>query len=174
LQEWFTKTKSVLDREMEPAMKLMLADENVTIEKVTKVFESIRSIITNHENELKQKIRTIEKRNKDLIKTFQEKLSDKQEELSKRNKEFEHTLLTKNYTKLLQEHQILIDYLTMTQQELNTLQYPIITAYVIEGIDQLQGTVADIIQPVCINEWEKGSLKFMFSDMSQEGKLISF
>jgi chromosome segregation ATPase len=150
---------------MELAMKHIVVDENATIEKVTKVFESIRSIITNHENELKQKIRTIEKRNKDLIKTFQEKLSDKQEELSKWNKEFEHTLLDKNYTKLLQDHQILIDYLTTTKQELNTMQHPIITAYGIEGIDQLQGTVADIIQRVCINEWEKDNLKFLFPDI---------
>ncbi len=150
---------------MEPAMELMLANENVTIEKVTKVFESIHSIISNHENELKQKIRTIEKRNNDLIEKFQKNLSNKQEALSKRSTEFQHTLLTKNYTKLLQDHQILIDYLKTTQQELNTLQYPIITVYDIEGIDQLQGTVADIIQRVCINESQKGNLKFIFPDI---------
>ncbi len=150
---------------METAMKHMHANENVTIEKVTKVFESVHSIINNHENELKKKIRSIEKRNKDPIEKFRKNLSDKQEELSKRSKEFEHNLLAKNYTKLLQEHQILIDYLTMTQQELNTLQYPIITVCAIEGIDRLQGAVADIIQRVCINESQQGNLKFIFPDI---------
>jgi AAA15 family ATPase/GTPase len=146
---------------MELAAKHMLFGENANIEKVTKVFESIRSIITNHENELKQNIRTIEKRNKDLIEKFQKNLSDKQEELRKRNKEFVHTLLEKNYTKLLQDHQILIDYLMTTHKEPNTLRHLILTAYGIVGIDQLQRTVADIIQRVCINESQKGSLKFM-------------
>ncbi|CAF3587921.1 unnamed protein product, partial [Rotaria socialis] len=154
-QDWFMKTKSILDQLMKYTTELMTVNENPTIEKITKTFKSLRAILTKHENELKEKICTIEKRNKDLVEIFQNELRRKQEELSKRNKDFEGIISVKDYTKLLQGHQNSVNYLMMTTQELSAHKYPLTTKYRIDEIQELQRTVADTTQRVHIYEWQE-------------------
>ncbi len=155
-------------------MQMTITNENSTIEKITTVFESLRSIITNHENELKQKVRSIEKRNQDLVENFQKQLRNKQEELSKRNKDFERCLSLKDHTKLLQNHVKLNEYSKTTTQELMELKYPIKTQYCIEEIDQLQAAITNIVQGICIIEWQQGNSKFRFSSVFQKRNRLTF
>jgi sugar lactone lactonase YvrE len=156
------KTKSALDQVVKHAMELINANENSAIEKITKIFESIRSIVTKHENELKQKIRAIEKRNRDQVEKLQKQLKTQQEKLNKSNQDFQDFLSNKDYTKLLLDHQQSLKDLKTTTERLNEVKYPIKTEYRIEQIDQLQSTIADILQ--------QGDVKCILSDISKDSE----
>ncbi|CAM4809107.1 unnamed protein product [Rotaria magnacalcarata] len=151
-QDWLSKTKSALNQ----LMQMTITNDNSTIEKITTVFECIRAIITNHENELKQKIHAIDERNKNLAENYQEQLKNKQEELSKWNRDFERNLSLKNHTKLLHSHVKLIEDLKTAAQELTELKSPAKTEYHIKEIDQFQEAITDILQRMCICEWDPG------------------
>ena len=160
----FERTQTSLEKSMKYEIQQVTGTGNVTIDTITRTFESIRSIITNHENKLKQQIREIESRNKKLIEDFNTELRGKQKELSKRSIDFEHSVSTNDHTKLLQGHKALTEYLDKIIQELSELQPPILTGYRIEGIDQLQGVVEDIIKRTSITEWKQGNLNCFISD----------
>ena len=149
----------MLDQITKRTMKLITTNESGTIEKMTKIFESIHLIITKHQDELKQKILSIEKENQDLMKKFQKKLRNKQEKVNKWSRDFEDNLAAKNYTKLLQDHKKSIGYLKSTTRDLSEVKYPVPTTYHIEKIDQLQEAIANILERTSIADLDQGNIR---------------
>lgn len=159
------KMKFALEQLVNNATEFMTVDENPTIEKITRIFESIRSIVTDYEKKLKQRIRAIEKRNKALVEKFQKGLRNKQEKLNEQNQNFEAMISANDHTKLLQDHRTSMHYLTTTTKQLNELKYPTKIKYHIEEINQLQQNIIDILQQVSIDEEQQGKLAFTLSDL---------
>ena len=149
-------------------MRLINVNENSAMEIITKTFESIRLIVTKHENELKQKIRAIEKRNRGQMEKFEEQLRSKQEELNQSNERFQSFLTTKDYTKLLLKHDESIKDLTTMTKKLNEMKYPVQVKYRIDEIGQLQQTVADILQQTCVYECQQGNVRGIFLNISEK------
>ena len=160
------KTKSTLEKVIEHTMQLISANENAAIEVITKTFESIHLIVTEHENELKQKIRAIDKRNRDQMEKFEKQLRNKQEKLNQSNRDFQDFLSAKDYTKLLLDHKESIKDLKTMTKRLNEVQYPIQFKYRVEGIDGIQQTIADILQQPCVYEYQQGNVNCIVFDTS--------
>lgn len=153
----FTKVEQELEQFIKQTVARIMSNEDTTIESITRTFDSLRSIISNYENELKQKVCVIEKRNRDLLEPFEKQLKEKKEELNKRKGDFESIFSSKNYTKLLQDHQQTIGFLNNSINELSQMQYPTKIAYYIEEMNVLELSVNEILQRLKVDEWQQGT-----------------
>jgi hypothetical protein len=138
---------------------LINAARNLTEATITKNFASLRAVIDERERTLRQEIQTITKKNNKLLEDYQHYLKSKQQMLHNQSKDFAPILATNDYTNLLQAKKTLTDYLEKITEELPELKQSIKIEYRVDGIDQLQSSVNDILKPIRIIE-EKGGMLF--------------
>ncbi|CAF4184975.1 unnamed protein product [Adineta steineri] len=109
-------------------------------------------MIDNYEKTLKNQICVIEEKNKTTTENYLKQLNIKQKTLSDHNGQFENILSTNDHTQLLDNKKSLTNYLEQLMKELKELKSPIKTEYRIEGVDQLQTNIDNILKQARIVE----------------------
>lgn len=153
----FVKTQLCLYQAMKQTVEMIMPHEDATIESVTEVFNSIRSMISDCEYQLKEKILFIRQTNRELVESIQQQLEQKHDELNRKTSNLDQFFLSKNPTKLLQHHHETMEYLESNMKEINKMTHVVKPKYRIQGLNELQVAVADALQRVLINEWHSGT-----------------
>ena len=153
----FKEAQSFLTQRITDAAPLRNGSESTSIQSITRIFSELRKMIDECERNLKTQIRTIEETNTVLIDSYLAELNSKQATLSKNNEEFERILSTKDHIKLLEAKDRLIDYLEKLTVELKELKQPIKTKHQIDGVNQLQADVKNVLQKTRVIELKSGN-----------------
>ncbi|CAF4042375.1 unnamed protein product [Adineta steineri] len=133
LKTKFKEAHTSLSQAITKDMHLTDMNDNKNIQSITKTFDALQKNKTTTENYLKQ-------------------LNIKQKTLSDHNGQFENILSTNDHTQLLDNKKSLTNYLEQLMKELKELKSPIKTEYRIEGVDQLQTNIDNILKQARIVE----------------------
>ena len=109
-------------------------------------------MINDCEQTLKKQVRAIEEKNKASADNYFAIQKRKQTELSGCNTQFETILSSNDHTLLLEAKNNLTTYLDQLTNELKALKPPVRTEYQLEGIDQLQTSVENLLKTACVGE----------------------
>ena len=153
----FKGAQSSLRQRITDAAPLRNGSESTSMQSVTRIFSELRKMIDECEKNLKTQIRTIEETNTVLIDSYLAELNSKQATLSKNNEEFERILSTKDALKLLEAKDRLTDCLKKLTAESKELKQPIKTKYQIDGVNQLQVDVKNVLQKARVIELKSGN-----------------
>jgi hypothetical protein len=124
---------------------------------ITRTFDELRQTINNYEKALKSQVHAIEEKNTMLAENYLKLLNNKQQTLSNHNRDFGKILSTNNYTQLLEAQTRLTDYIEQLTKDLKELEVPVQTECRIEGGDQLQTNINDILTRVRVIEQKPGN-----------------
>ncbi|CAF1139485.1 unnamed protein product [Adineta steineri] len=157
LKTEFREAKTSLNQAVTQGMPLTDMNENANIQSITETFAALRKMIDNYEEALKNQIRAIEEKNKTSTESYWNQLNIKQKTFSDHNEKFENILSTNDHTQLLEDKKSLTNYLEQLTKELKELKLPIKTQYRVEGVDQLQTSIDNILKQACIIELTPGN-----------------
>ncbi|CAF1030207.1 unnamed protein product [Adineta steineri] len=152
LKTEFKEAQTSLSQAITKDMLLTDMNDNKNIQSITKTFGALRKMIDNYEKTLKNQICAVEEKNKTISESYLKQLNIKQKTLSDHNGQFENILSTNDHTQLLENKKSLTNYLEQLMKELKELKSPIKTEYRIEGIDQLQTNIDNILKQARIVE----------------------
>ena len=153
----FRGAQSLLEQSLTNVAPLKDESEGTSMQSITRIFIELRKMIDECEKNLTTQIRTIEETNTVLIDSYVAELNSKQATLSKNNKEFERILSTKDDLKLLEAKDRLTDCLKKLTAELKELKQPIKIKYQIDGVNQLQVDVKNVLQKARVIELKSGN-----------------
>ncbi|CAF3025540.1 unnamed protein product [Rotaria sp. Silwood2] len=156
LSTGFKEAQQSLSRIREQGMLLKNRNNNTGTQSITRVFAALRRMIDDYEKKLKNEISSIEETNTALVESYITSLNNKQTTLSKYNEGFEKILSTKDHTHLLEADKKLTDYLEQLTKKLEELKPPVKIDYQIEGVDQLETKMKDILQQARVIEQKSG------------------
>jgi hypothetical protein len=157
LKTGYKEAQRLLHQATEQGMLLISANENTSMQSITRTFDALRDIINDYEKALKSQIREIEEKNNKLTENYLTILKEKQRTLSNCIKNFEKILSTNDPTQLLEAKTRLTDEAEQLTKELKELKAPIKTEYRLEEFDQLQASVDNILKKARVDEQKPGN-----------------
>ncbi|CAF0861618.1 unnamed protein product [Adineta steineri] len=152
LKTEFKEAQTSLSQAIAQNMPLTDMNENTNIQSITQTFDALHLMMDNFEKALKNQICIIEEKNKTLTESYLQQLILKQTIFSDHNRKFENILSTNDQMQLLEDKNSLTNYLQQLMTELRELKLSIKTGYRIEGVDQLQTSINNILKQARIVE----------------------